>query len=72
MVLDRNRSPRYSKGSRFSIQGEKYFDITWVMRVSGSAGVPHASIRACRFEPLPDIRTAMLYLDSDMFNYLCL
>lgn len=27
----------------------------------GSASVPHASIRAWRFEPLPEIRTVMFF-----------
>lgn len=36
------------------------FEITCVMRVFGRVEEAQASIRACRFEPLPEIRTTML------------
>jgi hypothetical protein len=38
----------------------RYFDITCVMRVFGSAPDAQASMRAWRFEPLPDISTVRL------------
>ena len=37
-----------------------YFDITRIMRVEGSAEEAQASMRACRFVPLPDMRTVSL------------
>jgi hypothetical protein len=43
-----------------------YFDMTWVMRVLGSLSVPQASMRACRLDPLPDIRTTRLCCESAM------
>lgn len=42
----------------------KYLDITWVMRVLGRAPDAHASMRAWRFDPLPEIRTVRLYWRS--------
>ena len=41
-----------------------------MMRVLGSAGVPHASMRACRFVPLPDISTVRLCIVSDIVEIL--
>jgi hypothetical protein len=38
------------------------------MRVLGSLSVPHASIRACRLDPLPEIRTTRLCCESDMLQ----
>ena len=43
-----------------------YFEITCVIWVLGRAVVPHASMRAWRLVPLPEIRTVMLYLASAM------
>jgi len=37
-----------------------YFDITWIMRVEGRAEEAQASMRACRFVPLPDMRIVSL------------
>jgi hypothetical protein len=42
--------------------------MTCVMRVFGSFPDAHASMRACRLEPLPDIRTAILCCESGMFQ----
>lgn len=39
------------------------------MRVLGSAEDAQASMRACKLEPLPEMRTTRLYCDDDM---LCL
>lgn len=36
----------------------------------GSVDVPHASMRACRLVPLPEIRTVMLYLGCAMVPVL--
>lgn len=38
--------------------------MTCVMRVFGSAPDAQASIRACRLEPLPEMRTVRLYCRS--------
>ena len=46
------------------MKGESHFDITCVMRVLGRAPDAHASMRAWRFEPLPDISTVRLYVRS--------
>jgi hypothetical protein len=37
-----------------------YFDITRIMRVVGRAEEAQALMRACRFVPLPDMRTVSL------------
>lgn len=50
------------------MEGRGYFEITWIMRVLERAGVFAASMRACRLEPLPEIRTAMLCCVSGMVN----
>ena len=51
-------------------RGERYLEITCVIFVSGSEGVPHASMRAWRLVPLPEMRTAMLYLGCAMVLYI--
>jgi len=51
---------------------DAYFDITCVMRVFGSAEEAQASMRACRFEPLPEMRTVRLYCGGDMVRYCSL
>jgi hypothetical protein len=43
-----------------------YFDMTCETRVLGSLPDAHASIRACRLDPLPDMRTARLCCGTDM------
>ena len=50
--------------------GKAYFEITCVIFVSGREGVPHASMRAWRFVPLPEMRTVMLYLGCAMVSYM--
>jgi hypothetical protein len=40
--------------------GVRYFDITCVMRVLERADDAQASMRACRLDPFPDIRTTRL------------
>jgi hypothetical protein len=45
-----------------------HFEITWEMRVLGSAPDVHASMRAWRFDPLPEMRTTRLCWESDMFG----
>lgn len=40
------------------------------MDVLGSASVPHASIRAWRLEPLPEIRTVRLYCGAMIVVYI--
>jgi hypothetical protein len=53
-------------GYAFSVwEMSDYFEITWTIFALGSASVPHASMRAWRFEPLPEIRTVMFF--SAMF-----
>jgi hypothetical protein len=47
---------------------ETDFEITCVMRVLGSVLFAQASIRACRLEPLPEIRTVRLCCDSDIVD----
>lgn len=47
-----------------------YLEITCVIFVSGSEGVPHASMRAWRLVPLPEMRTVMLYLGCAMVSYM--
>lgn len=41
-----------------------YFDMTCVIRALGSLPDAHASMRACRFEPLPEMSTTRLYCES--------
>ena len=43
-------------------------EITCVIFVSGREGVPHASMRAWRLVPLPEMRTVMLYLGCAMVS----
>ena len=45
---------------RLRLKVQIYFEITCVIFVLGSASVLHASMRACRFVPLPEIRTVRL------------
>jgi hypothetical protein len=47
-------------------RGEMYFDITWVIRVFGSEEEAQASMRACKLEPFPDMRTVRLYCGADI------
>lgn len=49
--------------------GRCYFDMTCVMRVFGSLPDAQASMRACRLEPLPEMRTVRLCCESDMVHY---
>jgi hypothetical protein len=42
--------------------------MTCVMRVLGSLPDAHASMRAWRFEPLPDMRTVRLCCEPDIFE----
>ena len=46
--------------------GRGYFDITRIMRVEERAEEAQASMRACRFVPLPDMRTVSLWVGSHM------
>lgn len=56
-------------GYAFSVwEMSDYFEITWTIFALGSASVPHASMRAWRFEPLPEIRTVMFF--SAMFLFM--
>jgi hypothetical protein len=50
---------------RLALHRDAYFDITCVMRVFASAEEAQASIRACKFEPLPEMRTVRLYCGGD-------
>lgn len=43
-------------------------EMTRIMLVDDSGAFPHASMRACRFVPEPDIRTVMLVCFGDMVN----
>jgi hypothetical protein len=45
------------------------FEITCLMRVFGSAPDAQASIRAWRFEPLPEIRTVRLNCRSAIMKF---
>ena len=47
-------------------EGMTDLDMTCVMRVLESAPDAQASMRACRFEPLPEISTVRLYCVSDI------
>ena len=41
-------------------------EMTRVMDVYGRAGVLQASMRACRFEPLPEMRTSSLLGEGEL------